>query len=251
MKWLFPLGLFTLLACQPSHPTEIQMQSALAPMDSSIAGDAEVAALIAPYKEELDAKMNEVIGYTSAAFDNSGGPTRESTLGDFVADLLLEESQSRIFINLDLAVINHHGGLRTSINKGDVTVRNIYELMPFENEMWILALDGHHTQMLFDNAAKRKSNVIAGATFGIKDDTVATNIVINGKPFDSTRTYLVSISDYLAGGGGGHGFLNEEMIMQDLNYRCRDMIIDHIRRVSGEKGDTLHPKIDGRVRIVE
>lgn len=241
--------LLFLLSCEAGYEARVENSSARIAMDTTIVADGSIEALIAPYKQELDAQMNRVIGEASAEFNNNAEPTGESTLGDFVSDLLLVQSRKEYGSDVDLAVINHRGGLRTSIRQGSISVRNIFELMPFENEIWILELSGEQIQMLFDNAARRKSNVIAGATFSIVEDDRAEDILINGMPFEADRSYKVSISDYLAGGGGGHGFLSDLEPLQDNDRLCRDMIIEHIEEVSGATSTALVPAIDQRVVI--
>ncbi|MFY0672137.1 MAG: 5'-nucleotidase C-terminal domain-containing protein [Bacteroidia bacterium] len=218
-------------------------------IDSALQSDAQIDNSIAPYKLELDDKMNEIIGFASDEFNNAAGETGESTLGDFVADLLLEQTRTVYSDTLHMAVINHRGGLRTPIRKGDIKVSNVYELMPFDNEMWVLEISGDLVQQLFNNAAQRKSNCIAGAKYTILNNETATAITINGKAFDPKKIYTVSISDYLAGGGGGHSFLKSITPIFDPDYKCRDMIIDFIKATSKVKGDTLVPKIDGRVKM--
>jgi len=202
---------------------------------------------VQPYKNELDAKMNRIIGYAKEEFNNADSETGESTLGNFVADLLLIESREIYAQPVDLAIINHRGGLRTPILKGAITVQNIFELMPFENEIWLMKIDGEKTLQLFDNAAAKKSNVIAGASYTINENNKAENIMIGEKPFDITKSYIISISDYLAGGGGGHDFLKGISALADNDILCRDMILNYIEKVSGQTGDTLVPALDNRV----
>jgi 2',3'-cyclic-nucleotide 2'-phosphodiesterase (5'-nucleotidase family) len=252
MKFILHIVLcLGLVSCgqKPVAKTEIKGQQIQ--VDSAVASDSHMVNEIAPYKKELDAKMNAIIGFAADEFNNSAGETGESTLGDFVADLLLAQTKTVYNDSLHMAVINHRGGLRTPIRKGDITVQNIFELMPFDNEMWVLEIKGEKVKALFDNAAQRKSNCIAGATYTISENEAATEIIINGKPFDENRTYRVSISDYLAGGGGGHSFFKDIKPVFDPDYKCRDMILDYIRANSAEKGDTLVPMIDGRVKMVK
>lgn len=220
-------------------------------VDSSLEQDNSITEIITPFKAELDAKMNAVVGFAADEFNNAAAETGESALGDFVADLLLEQTKTVYDDTLHMAVINHRGGLRTPIPKGEIKTINIYELMPFDNEMWVLEIKGEVVQQLFDNAAQRKSNCIAGAEYTITKDERAADIVINGKPFDKHKIYRISISDYLAGGGGGHSFFKELQPVFDPDYKCRDMILDYIKAKSAERGDTLVPKIDERVRMIK
>ncbi len=94
--------------------------------------------IIAPYKAKLDSKMNEVIGYVD--YMNKQKP--ESTLGNWVADIIADKAAEITGKKIDFAVQNY-GGLRISeIPKGPITVGKIYELMPFENFVTIISAKG-------------------------------------------------------------------------------------------------------------
>jgi 2',3'-cyclic-nucleotide 2'-phosphodiesterase (5'-nucleotidase family) len=62
-----------------------------------------------------------------------------------LADITIEKSnpifQKRENKTIDICLLNH-GGIRTLIPKGNVTARNAYEVMPFENSAIIVALKG-------------------------------------------------------------------------------------------------------------
>ena len=95
--------------------------------------DSNIIKIISPYKSQLDIEMNEVICYTKNDLTR-GKP--EGTLGDFVCDLSMSIANGKA----DICVFNN-GGLRDVILKGDITIRDIYKVMPFENELVILDLN--------------------------------------------------------------------------------------------------------------
>ena len=64
----------------------------------------------------------------------------EGKLGDFVADACLQESCALTGV-IDLALFNH-GGLRRSLPMGCNNVGDVYELMPFDNELVVITLRG-------------------------------------------------------------------------------------------------------------
>ena len=86
--------------------------------------DALISDMIQPYKEVMDEEMDVVIG-TCAKTLEKGRP--ESTMGNWVADLIVEQTNARYDKTIDFAIQNQ-GGLRiTSLGAGDVTVGKIYE----------------------------------------------------------------------------------------------------------------------------
>ena len=95
--------------------------------------DSNIIKIISPYKSQLDIEMNEVICYTKSEL-KKGKP--EGKLGNFVCDLSMSMANG----TADVCVFNN-GGLRDVISKGDITIRDIYKVMPFENELVILDLN--------------------------------------------------------------------------------------------------------------
>ena len=92
--------------------------------------------IISPYKKMLDVDMNEVLCYSVTEM-KKGQP--ESLLGNWTADLCLKKAQELFQDTIDMALFNN-GGLRSSLSEGNITKREIYQLMPFENELVVLSL---------------------------------------------------------------------------------------------------------------
>ena len=92
--------------------------------------DTSLSHLILPYSERLDDKMNEIIGFAPQEFTKQ---KPESTLGNLLADATLITAEKYSSKKPDLAIINY-GGIRVSnLAKGDITLGNVYEIMPFDN----------------------------------------------------------------------------------------------------------------------
>ncbi len=137
--------------------------------------------------------------------------TPEGLLGNFTADAALKQVEnnfhSKDFYKVDFCFLNN-GGLRAALPKGDITIGNIYSLMPFENEMVLLTLNGATTLKLINFIAAKGGMPVSGLTMHIQDSKV-TEAKIQGMPFDSTKSYVVATSDYLANGGDNLSFLTE------------------------------------------
>lgn len=205
-----------------------QPQASLAqtdvPVDSTITADPEVEAMIKPYRQQVVAKMSEVIGTAPVELRKAD---YESPLGNFVTDLMLEQTNKIMDTPVDMAQTTN-GGLRVPLPAGEINVGNVFELMPFENEVIVLTLDGPTTKELFDFAAKTGISPIANATYTVKDGQ-ATDIKIGGKPLDLSRTYTVVTSDYLANGGDNMVMFKKALKSEKVGMMMRDMILKHIK----------------------
>lgn len=247
LRKVLPFFTVLCLACNQAFTPDRDIKAKNVEVNSDIVADSAIAAIISPYKYDLDKQMKTVIGRAAHNLDNQPG-WGESKLGNFVADLLLTQSKKKFGRKIDMAIMNAHGGLRSTISHGPITKENIYELMPFENNVLVLKMSGQLTQRFFDHCAKTKRNNVAAARFTIKDDK-ATLISINGEPFDPGGQYTLAISDYLADGGGGFGFLDQADRLADLDYKMRDMIIDYIKDLS-DQNKVVEAQLDGRIKII-
>lgn len=199
---------------------------------------------INPYKAELEAKMNEVIASSASEMVKGG---LESTLGNFSADALLSTAISIAEKNgftKPVAAILNNGGLRTSLPKGNIKVSDIFELMPFENELVLITIDGSKMLELLNFVAE-KNEPISGIKLGIKDKK-AFQPMVNGQPFDSRRNYCIATSDYLANSGDKMSFFNEPIEKIVTGLKIRDLLIDYLR-TQHAKGIVIHPSKDERI----
>jgi len=208
--------------------------------------DSALLAIINPYKSSLDSEMNEIIGYSERYLTKE---LPEGLLNNLIADIVLIEANKTIKekgfdIKADISLLNN-GGLRASIPSGAITTRNIFELMPFDNQLFVLELDGKSIRKLFDFVASSKGLPLAGAKMGIKDDKAA-DILVNNVPFDESKNYCVVTSDYLANGGDKMSFFNNPVKKVNINYLVRDAIIAYIKE-QNKKGKVIDAKLDKRI----
>lgn len=221
------------------------VQTSFIELNSGSASDSAVAAIIQPYKTAVDKEMNEVLIISDQPL-TKGEP--EGSLGNFVADLVLKQGNLHYDpvdkIKADFCLLNN-GGLRNSLPKGGITKGNVFELMPFENEMVVLTLTGAKVKELFNHIAAKNGMPVSGVKLGIKDNSY-TKAEINGAPFDESKTYKVITSDYLALGGDKMDFFKGPVNIELLNYKIRDAIIDFMKQ-ENKKGNTISASTDGRV----
>ena len=146
--------------------------------------------------------------------------------------------------DIDLCFLNH-GGIRAILPKGNVTTRSAFEIMPFENNLVVLALKGQQIlEMTAYIIKEKKPHPLSGMTFTIAKDQTAKNILIQGKPLDLDKVYYVATNDYLANGGDSMNFFQKNVQKFDLNYKLRNVLIDYFKQV-----DTI--PVPKNIRITE
>ncbi len=234
----------TAAACQRGP---LQATARLAPVTSqpvgqAIAPNAGAANYIKPFHEQVERQMQVVIGTAPAALGKNPG---ENPIVNFVADLQ-RTAASQFFKGqaIDLGVMTN-GGMRNSLPAGPITVGNVFELMPFENELLVLDAPGPVVQQLFNYAAP-VGMAVSGAVYTVGPDKRPQAILIGGKPFDPARTYSIALSDYLAGGGDDMGFLKAASARR-TGLLLRSVIIDHIKALTAA-GQPVTAKVEGRVK---
>ena len=132
-------------ACAPHWQATYVRQQDNRPINDQIPPDSAFTALIAPYKIQRDEKMNRIIGKADTILHKNG---IKSPLGNFVADLLPMQALKYGAQSVDVGMISS-GGLRVPIDAGDIKVGEIFELMPYENDIWVLTLNGSTMMQLF------------------------------------------------------------------------------------------------------
>ena len=209
--------------------------------------DSQIVKTIKPYKQSLDGKMHEVIGIAPVALTKK---TPESSLGNFFAESVFQRVKTLKNVDtLNTFAMFNNGGLRTSVPQGDIMVGSMYELMPFENKLVIIKISGERLRKLLDFIAEKDGAPVAGIRFVIVDKS-ATDITINGKPFDLNSTYFIATSDYLAGGGDKFFTAGENNSMVKTDILLRDILIDYCRNLS-KQNKPVTALTDGRIQYAK
>jgi 2',3'-cyclic-nucleotide 2'-phosphodiesterase (5'-nucleotidase family) len=135
----FPFLLLLFLSCKTTF-TPVSHTEKLYSVNGSSLSDtiSSIESFLKPYRDSLSKSMNEVIGFADGDFhkEKSGG-----SLGNLITDAMSEEA-----IKLQLtccAALFNPGGIRLpDVMKGSITKGKLLELIPFDNELVIVALKG-------------------------------------------------------------------------------------------------------------
>ena len=240
---LFYTLLILLCSCRSTnYLSSIQASKQNINAELALTDDAEITALIQPYKTVLDKQMDEVIG-TSLVDLSKKRP--ESTLGNWMADAIQRQAEKELEQPIAFAIQNY-GGIRIpEIKKGIITRRMIYELMPFDNTIIILSLDATEIQELIQHLVNSGGWPISHSIKVHQANEDTLDILIKDKPLESGQKYLVALPDYVANGGSDSGFLKGKT-QQKLNLFIRDALLADV--VAHTQNNTpIYSEVEGRI----
>ena len=199
---------------------------------------------ILPYRERVNSILDSALAYAPYSISKTDGKYN-TTAGNLMADLMLSEAnpifKKRTGKDIDFVLMNH-GGIRSGISKGNVSARTAYEVMPFENNISVVELNGTSILELVDYLIKSKrAHPLSGIQIILNKDETVKSLKINNKPLDEKASYFIATSDYLVSGGDDMVFFKNGLSFTALDYKIRNAMIDYFSKV-----DTLLPKIDNR-----
>lgn len=215
-------------------------------INDSLSKNTAIEQFITPYRNHINKDLSTVIAYAPEMLDKKGD--WQTTIGNLLADITLQKCNPVFYKreqkSIDICLLNH-GGIRSVIPKGDVTARVAYEVMPFENSAFVVALKGEQIQEMVNYIiANKKPHPLSGMSFTIDKNNIAINVLIQGIPLDNNATYYVVTSDYLVNGGDNMNFFSKATAKYDLDYKLRNIIIDYFNEV-----DTIPAIRDHRILV--
>jgi len=247
MKFL-PLYLIFFISCQHKGQLYKAEGENLAMHDTS-QYDEKLNDLISPYRQKMAAEMNTVIGKATTTLNNSK-TSKESDLGNWVADVVFETGMtflsslnSEIKKHNCMALINK-GGIRAPINAGPITTGNIYEVMPFNNEIVIVKLEPKKVKEILDYLYAQNGQPISNAMVRLREKIKTLTIAETKYNLDSPL-YIIT-SDYLAKGGDNMNFFKNPISTFQTGILIRDALLKKV------KNDQMiiAPKNSGRITFI-
>ncbi len=242
-KWVIGFCLILVISSCSKQLIQTNKTSTQTKLNSEIIQDPTILNFVEPYRKSLDSQMNRVVAYSQTELIKE---LPESNLSNFFADAISNACKSQK-INFDFAMPTTNGGIRSSLPKGEWNLRNIFELMPFENELVLLQLSGKKVNELVEFIIDKGGQPVSGIRIEAKNKK-ALSVYINNELIDINKTYMVLTSDYLAGGGDGITAFTNPIKRTNLNYKVRDAILDYLE-TQKTSGMTINAQKDGRVKI--
>lgn len=193
------------------------------------------------YKPPLDALRQQKVGETQVLLDGvrNNVRNRETNLGSLIADALLQKTASD---GAQVAITNG-GGIRNSINVGNVTVGGVLEVLPFGNTIALVTLTGAQLLASLEHGVSQAdlSNgrfpQVAGLRFTFTPSYAANSRVLkveiqqsNGSfvALDPTANYRVATNNFMLTGGDGYAAFPQGQDKVDTGFIMADVVADYI-----------------------
>ena len=226
------------------------------------------------YNMANEVVLGQVIGNTLTELDGVRGNvrTKETNLADLITDSMLKETGADV-------VITNGGGIRASIDAGEITMGEALTVLPFGNLVTVIEVTGQDIADAIKFGAQYYPNAnggfpqIAGATYKIITElkpvldanglpTVDENgepvmsyqfsaiedITVGGAPIDLTKTYKLATNDFMAVGGDGYTMF-EGKTQLSLHGMMVDILANYITELSVD--GPFEYTTDGRITVVE
>jgi 5'-nucleotidase len=175
---------------------------------------ADLAALVARYRDAAKADESRIIGTLAGPATRDSGKSGESLLGNLIADAQLAATSAPDNGGAQIAFMNP-GGLRADVvplADGKVTFGSVFAAQPFGNTLVVKSFTGTQLRELLEQQFSDPNYVrilspSTGFRFGYDLTKPAGQRIIfatlNGAPLEDTKTYRVAVSDFLSNGGDG------------------------------------------------
>ncbi|RUS75680.1 hypothetical protein EGW08_016546 [Elysia chlorotica] len=243
-------------------------------LDGSVPQDNGTEQVVQRFLPEIQAIQREVVGSSHVFLEGDAKVCRirECNLGNLICDAILEQnlrhSDSRYWSDVSIAMINS-GGIRTSLDKGPITVGDAIRVQPFRNTIDIIELRGASVLKILEHGASMWSEdeadlfggflqvsgmrIVYDMTKAVGSRVVDVQMMCSKcnipqfEPLNKTEIYQIVINDYISTGGDTYTMLPAEIIKKHtIGNVDLDILIAHIKQET-----PLIQGLEGRIRFVQ
>lgn len=192
--------------------------------------DATVKALLLPYQQQGQELLDEKISNTTGKLEGDRNVVRSQQTN--LGHLLGEAYRTYKTVGADFGVMNS-GGVRDSIQDGDITYRDVLTVQPFGNFVTKATMTGKEVKEYLDVVATKSAGSGAYAqldniTLDVNCDAGSVTITdINNKGFDLDATYTFSVISFSAAGGDNYPIIDVQSTQLTDAYVLREFFVNN------------------------
>jgi 2',3'-cyclic-nucleotide 2'-phosphodiesterase (5'-nucleotidase family) len=219
-------------------------QSVVTPVSATIADAEDIEAIIAPIRIEIKASFEQpLVNAPKGLF--KGRASEENLLGYWISDALRARSSELLGGPVEFAITNR-GGIRANLRGGMLKVGDIFEVMPFDNELVVMDLTGDEVlQVITEGLLRRGGEPCSGVKVlmaGTLEKPVITATWEDGRPIDPKALVRVATTDYLFNGGDALPTLRKGRRPFLTGLPVRQVLLDACTHLAQQKRDLVAPK---------
>ena len=221
-------------------------------VDGGVAEDAATKARIMEAAAPLEEIRNKVVANAGAAIEGDRAVCRvqECAMGNLVADAMLARVKDQ---GIEVAIANS-GGLRASIDAGDVTMGEVLTVLPFQNTLSTFKVSGETLMAALENGVSQMEEVkgrfpqVSGMSFTVDASeevgSRVSDVMVGGMALDVGKMYGVVSNNYVRGGGDGYKMFRDAQDAYDFGPDVADVLAKYL----AEQGPYA-PYTDGRIAL--
>ncbi|NNF70570.1 MAG: multifunctional 2',3'-cyclic-nucleotide 2'-phosphodiesterase/5'-nucleotidase/3'-nucleotidase [Rhodobacteraceae bacterium] len=220
-------------------------------LDRFVDEDDTTVARVTELAEPLDEIRNRVVAAAEAPIegDRSVCRVQECPMGNLVADAMLERVRDQ---GIQVAFANS-GGIRASMDGGEVTMGEVMTVLPFQNTLSTFQAKGQVLIDALENGVSQVEEVagrfpqVAGMTFtwdpAAEPGSRIVSVTVGGEPIDPEATYGIVTNNYVRNGGDGYRmFASEAMDVYDFGPDLADVLAEYMAEIG-----PVNPQVEGRI----
>ncbi len=221
-------------------------------MDASVTQDEGTVARIAEAAGPLEEIRNKVVTSIDEPLggDRAVCRAQECSMGTLIADAML----ARVADQGIQVAIQNGGGIRASIDAGEVTMGEVLTVLPFQNTLSTFQVTGDVLKAALENGVSEVEEgagrfpQVAGMTYAFDASQPAgsrvSDVMVGGKPLDMGATYGVVSNNYVRNGGDGYDMFKSAANAYDFGPDLADVTAEYIAANAPYK-----PYTDGRITV--
>ncbi|MBL3701826.1 multifunctional 2',3'-cyclic-nucleotide 2'-phosphodiesterase/5'-nucleotidase/3'-nucleotidase [Sulfitobacter sp. BDSS02] len=221
-------------------------------MDAAVVEDEATVSRIVEAAKPLDEIRNKVVAQTDEAIggDRETCRSQECTMGNLIADAMLDRVKDQ---GIDVAIQNG-GGIRASIDAGEVTMGEVLTVLPFQNTLSTFQVTGATLVEALENGVSQieegagRFAQVAGMTYAFDASKPAgervSDVMIGGAPVEMDKLYGVVSNNYVRSGGDGYKMFTDAQNAYDFGPDLADVTAEYLAEKAPYK-----PYTDGRIAV--
>ncbi|BDU50212.1 5'-nucleotidase C-terminal domain-containing protein [Haliovirga abyssi] len=159
----------------------------------------DIEKLLEYEKQSKQQEGETVLGKSNIILDRDNSYKEESPITNFVCDVLYEKYKNK---GVKFVLINN-GSVRKPLLKGNITKKDIFNVIPFFNYSTILDLKGKDIQRILEKQNEFYGRIRMQSNLGViqKISKNKLEVYLNGKKLEDEKYYRILTTNYLANGG--------------------------------------------------
>ncbi|MCE0844982.1 bifunctional UDP-sugar hydrolase/5'-nucleotidase UshA [Buttiauxella sp. A2-C1_F] len=201
----------------------------------------QMLSLLTPFQNKGQAQLNVKVGSVNGHLE--GDRSKVRFVQTNLARLLLAAQMDRT--GADFAVMSG-GGIRDSIETGDITYKDVLKVQPFGNTVVYTDMTGKEATEYLSAVAQKKPDSGAYPQFAnvsfVATATGLQDLKIKGEPVDPAKTYRMATLNFNASGGDGYPAIDKKPGYVNTGFVDAEVLKQYIEKNSPLDVNAYEPK---------